>query len=351
MTKKVVRVLVVDDMALTRTIIARGLEMDPGIEVVAKASDPYSAREMIVQYRPDVITLDIEMPRMDGVEFLKKLMPQFPVPVVMVSSFSADKKKQIDAILKAGAVDYVVKPDANDPDGATNMIMELRTKVKLASTKDVSHWKHSGVAAEERAKKQQNFSARFNNFVIAIGASTGGTEAIKEVITRFPASMPGVVMVQHMPIGFTKMFADRLNSLCEMEVKEAEDGDQIVPGRILLAPGAKHLKVFKRGSTFHVKIFDGELVNGHKPSVEVMMQSVAEAYGKNSIGVMLTGMGGDGADGMKSMHDAGARTLAQNEETCVVFGMPKVAWEKGGVDKLMPLTNIADEVIRLVDGI
>jgi two-component system chemotaxis response regulator CheB len=163
--------------------------------------------------------------------------------------------------------------------------------------------------------------------------------------------MPGVVMVQHMPIGFTKMFADRLNSLCEMEVREAEDGDQIVPGRILLAPGAKHLKVFKRGSAFHVKIFDGELVNGHKPSVEVMMQSVAEAYGKNAIGVMLTGMGGDGADGMKSMHDAGARTIAQDEESCVVFGMPKVAWEKGGVDKLMPLTNIADEVIRLVDGI
>lgn len=347
MAKKVVRVLVVDDMALTRTIIAKGLDMDPGIEVVAKASDPYSAREMIVKYKPDVVTLDIEMPRMNGVDFLKKLMPQYPLPVVMVSSFNAKKNLQIDEVLKAGAVDYVMKPDANDPDGAANMIMELRTKVKLASTKDVSHWKHSTQAAEERSKKLP--ASHWNEYMIAIGASTGGTEAIKEVITRFPANMPGVVMVQHMPVGFTKMFADRLNNICEMEVKEAEDGDQIIPGRILLAPGAKHMKVFKRGNTYHVKVFDGDLVNGHKPSVEVMMQSVAEIYGKRSVGVMLTGMGGDGADGMKSMHDAGAATVAQNEATCVVFGMPKVAWEKGAVDKLLPLQSIAEEVINLVN--
>ncbi len=347
MAKKVVRVLVVDDMALTRTIIAKGLDMDPGIEVVAKASDPYSAREMIVKHKPDVITLDLEMPRMSGAEFLKKLMPQYPLPVVIVSSFNASKQRQIEEVMKAGAVDYVAKPDANDPDGAANMIMELRTKVKLASTKDVSHWKHSSKAAEERNRKIS--SAQWNEYVVAIGASTGGTEAIKDVITKFPANMPGVVMVQHMPVGFTKMFADRLNNICEMEVKEAEDGDQIIPGRILLAPGARHMKVFKRGNTYHVKIFDDELVNGHRPSVEVMMQSVAEIYGKRSVGVMLTGMGGDGADGMKAMHDRGARTVAQDEETCVVFGMPKVAWEKGGVDKLMPLQNIADEVIKLVN--
>lgn len=346
MEKKKIRVLVVDDMAVTRNLLARGLAMDPGIEVVATASDPYVAREMIVQHRPDVITLDIEMPRMTGVEFLKKLMPQYPVPVVMVSSFSDERRKLLEEVMRHGAVDYVIKPDAGDPDGAANMIMELRTKVKLASTVDVSHWKHSDRGAAKRALAGVE---KWKDFVIAIGASTGGTEAIKEVITRFPAAMPGVVMVQHMPSGFTKMFADRLNSLCEMEVKEAEDGDQIVAGRILLAPGAHQMDVYKKDGVYRVRVFEGDLVNGHCPSVEVMMMAVAKVYGRNAIGVMLTGMGGDGAEGMKAMHDAGARTFAQNEETCVVFGMPKVAWEKGGVDKLVPLQEIADEVIKLVN--
>jgi len=347
MLKKVVKVLVVDDMATMRNILVKGLSMDPGIEVVATATDPYSAREMIVKHNPDVVTLDIEMPRMNGVDFLKKLMPQYPVPVVMVSSATEERRKMLDEALRCGAVDYVLKPSVGDPDGGANMLMELRTKVKLASAKDVSHWKHTEKATTKRA---QSAGGEWTNFVIAIGASTGGTEAIKDVITKFPGRMPPVVMVQHMPPGFTKMFSDRMNSLCEMEVKEAESGDQILPGRILLAPGGFQMEVWKKDGKYFVRVFEGPLVNGHCPSVEVMMRSVAKVYGKNAIGIMLTGMGGDGADGMKEMHDAGARTLAQNEETCVVFGMPKVAWERGGVDRLVPLQDIAGEVIKMLNA-
>jgi len=348
MLKKIVKVLVVDDMATMRNILVKGLSMDPGIEVVATATDPYSAREMIVKHDPDVVTLDIEMPRMNGVDFLRKLMPQYPVPVIMVSSFSEERKKLIDEAMKFGAVDYVIKPEAGDPDGGSNMIMELRTKIKLASSKDVSHWKHTDKGTAQRARPSGGKD--WNNFVIAIGASTGGTEAIREVITRFPAQMPPVVMVQHMPPGFTKMFSDRMNSLCEMEVKEAATGDQIIPGRILLAPGGFQMEIFRKDGKYFVRVFEGPLVNGHCPSVEVMMRSVAKIYGRNAIGIMLTGMGGDGAEGMKEMHDAGARTLAQNEETCVVFGMPKVAWERGGVDRLVPLQDIAGEVIKMLNA-
>ncbi|MDD3119607.1 MAG: chemotaxis protein CheB, partial [Victivallales bacterium] len=271
MEKKKVRVLVVDDMAVSRNFIARGLTQDAGIEVVATASDPYYARDMIAQHLPDVITLDLEMPRMNGLEFLKKLMPCYPLPVVVVSSFTSEPEEMIAAIRQAGAVDYVIKPGEASPGAAGAMLMELRTKVKLASTVDVSHFKvnrepvRNGVPADH-----------VKELIIAIGASTGGTEAIKEVVTRFPAGMPGVVMVQHMPPGFTRMFADRLNGLCRMEVREAEDGDEIVPGRILLAPGGFQLKVYRAGNSCHVRVFSGELVNGHCPSVSVMMSSVAE---------------------------------------------------------------------------
>lgn len=350
MPARPVRVLVVDDMAMVREILSQGLRMDPGIEVVGTACDPYDARDKIIKLNPDVLTLDVEMPKMDGVEFLRKLMPQHPLPVVMVSSLTERGKKITFDALQAGAVDFVLKPGSDVQRGLNTMITELRTKVKIASTANVSHWKHKKSIERERETAMTEALAESTDKVVAIGASTGGTEAIKAVISRFPRSMPGVVIVQHMPAGFTKIFADSLNRLCEMEVREAENGDRIMPGTILLAPGGKHMSIIRSGGIYKVSVMSGELVNGHCPSVEVLMQSVAKYAGSNAVGIMLTGMGGDGSDGLKAMRDAGARTLAQDEATCVVFGMPKVAWEKGGAEKLVPLDEIADRTISLLNG-
>ncbi len=349
MAAKKVRVLVVDDSALVRDILAKGLAMDDGIEVVGTASDPYVARDKIVELKPDVLTLDVEMPRMDGVEFLRKLMPQYPVPVVMVSALTERGKQITLDALDAGAVDFVTKPKADVARGLQGMLVELRTKVKLAATANVSHWKHKR-SERQTVIRSSKALAESTDKVIAIGASAGGTEAIKEVITRFPVDTPGVVIVQHMPAGFTKLFAERMNSLCEMEVKEAEDGDRVMPGRILIAPGGLQMKVIRSGGVYRVECKPGPLCCGHCPSVEVMMKSVAEHVGRNAVGVILTGMGHDGAEGLKAMRDAGARTVGQDEKTCVVYGMPKVAFEKGGVEKQFPLDEIAGTVIRLVSG-
>ncbi|MCX8043314.1 MAG: chemotaxis response regulator protein-glutamate methylesterase [Desulfobacterota bacterium] len=347
MLKKKIRVLIVDDSALVRNILSQGLSQDPGIEVVGTASDPYVARDMIVKYRPDVLTLDVEMPRMDGVEFLRKLMPQYPLPVVMVSALTQRGKQITIEALEAGAVDVVAKPTSNVAQGLQAMMMELRTKIKIASTANVSHWKSKRSDTQESppVSTTSKSLAESTDKVIAIGASTGGTEAIKTVITQFPASTPGVVIVQHMPAGFTRAFAERLNTLCLMEVKEAENGDRVMPGRVLIAPGDYHMKVRRSGGFYYVDCVKGEKVNGHCPSVDVLMHSVAEHVGANAVGVMLTGMGGDGADGMVAMRKAGARTIAQDEKTCVVFGMPKVAYERGGAERLVPLDNIAQTVL------
>lgn len=345
-----VRVMIVDDMALVRDILAQGLAQDPGIEVVGTASDPYAAAKQIPQLKPDVLTLDVEMPRMDGVDFLRRLMPQYPVPVVMVSALTERGKRITLDALEAGAVDFVTKPSADVARGLSAMMMELRTKVKIASTANVSHWKNKRVvrpAAESGGAASQAL-AESTDKVIAIGASTGGTEAIKDVITRFPVNTPGVVIVQHMPAGFTRMFAERLNTLCAMQVKEAEHGDRILTGRVLIAPGGFQLQVRRSGGIYQVDVKPGDLVCGHCPSVEVMMQSVAKHVGANAVGVMLTGMGHDGADGMKAMRDAGAHCLAQNEESCVVFGMPMEAHKRGGAEKLVPLDKMADEVLHLL---
>ncbi len=344
-----VRVLIVDDSALVRQILSSGLAMDPGIEVVGTASDPYMARDKIVELKPDVLTLDVEMPRMDGVEFLRRLMPQYPLPVVMVSSLTQRGKQITIDALEAGAVDFVAKPTTDMARGLATMMLELRSKVKIASTANVSHWKSKRTALPKREPAPGSRAlAESTDKVIAIGASTGGTEAIKKVITQFPATMPGVVIVQHMPAGFTKMFADRLNQLCAMEVKEAETGDRVMPGRILIAPGAQHMRVRRSGGIYQVLCEEGEKVSGHCPSVDVMMHSVAEHVGANAIGVMLTGMGADGANGMLAMRQAGARNIAQDEATSVVFGMPKVAFERGGAERLLPIEDMADEVIHLL---
>ena len=348
MSRKV-RVLIIDDSALVRQILAEGLARDPGIEVIDTANDPYMARDKIVQLQPDVLTLDVEMPRMDGVEFLRRLMPQYPLPVVMVSSLTQRGKQVTIDALEAGAVDFVAKPTSDVARGLQSMLLELRAKVKIASTANVAHWKsHRDAIPARRPLAASRALAESTDKVIAIGASTGGTEAIKKVVTPFPANIPGVVIVQHMPAGFTRMFAERLNQLCAAEVREAVTGDRVMPGRILIAPGGKHMRVVRSGGFYHVTCEAGENVNGHCPSVDVLMHSVAEQVGGNAVGVMLTGMGGDGAGGMLAMRQAGARNIAQDEATSVVFGMPKVAYERGGAERLMPLDEIAPAVIKLL---
>jgi two-component system chemotaxis response regulator CheB len=352
-----IRVLVVDDMPMVRELLSRGLAMDPMIEVVATAGDPFEARDRIIEHKPDVMTLDVEMPNMDGVEFLRRLMPQYPIPTVMVSSLTERGKEVTLNALQAGALDFVTKPGSDSGRGLNDMLVELRTKVKIASTANVSHWKRPRTAVPPdatvhvpvaRPSVTTAIPGRTSEKLIAIGASTGGTEAIREVVTRFPATTPGVVIVQHMPAGFTRLFAERLNTLCQMEVKEAEDHDPIVPGRILIAPGGRQMAVVRIGAVWQVRVTLGEPVNGHCPSVEVLMQSVADCAGSHAVGVMLTGMGADGADGIKAMRNAGARCFAQDEESCVVFGMPKVAWERGGVERLVPLREMADAVLRVL---
>ncbi len=346
MMEKKIRVLVVDDSAMIRNILADGLQRDPTIEVVGKAADPYMARDKIVELKPDVITLDVEMPRMDGLEFLKKLMAQYPLPVVMVSALTERGKRITLEALEAGAVDFVTKPKADVARGLDEMMIELRTKVKLAASANVSHFK---VARSEtlRTLSVPKALAETTDKIIVIGASAGGTEAIKEVITRLPSVSPGVVIVQHMPEGFTKLFAERLNNLSQVFVKEAADGDRVMPGVVLVAPGSYQMSVIRSGGFYRVKCEKGEKVCGHCPSVEVLMRSAAACAGANAVGVMLTGMGSDGAGGMKAMRDAGARTIAQSEESCVVFGMPKSAINAGGVEFVVSLNDIPGKILSL----
>ena len=342
---KVIRVLIVDDSALVREILKTGLSSDPEIEVVGTATDPFNAKDKILKLRPDVMTLDVEMPKMDGVEFLHQLMPQFPVPVVMVSALTARGQKITLEALEYGAVDFVTKPKSNVANGLQLMMKQLIMKVKVASTANVSHWKNKKKELAVSPRQARPLESSTNN-VIVIGASTGGTEAIKTVISRFPVNAPGVVIVQHMPAGFTKLFAERMNEVCAMEVREAQNGDSVIPGRILIAPGEHQMKILRSGGSYKVTCKEDPKVNGHRPSVEVLMKSAATALGKHAVGVMLTGMGGDGAKGLLAMREAGARTMAQDEASCVVFGMPRVAWELGAAERLVPLNKISDVVLN-----
>ncbi len=342
-----IRVLIVDDSALVRNILSQGLSLDTNIEVVGTAADPYIARDLIVKLQPDVMTLDVEMPRMDGVAFLRKLMPQHPIPIIMVSSLTQRGKQITMEALEAGAVDFVAKPTSNIAAGLSGMLAELRTKVRIASTANVSRWK----GRKQSAPTQRASSAALpesTDKIIAIGASTGGTEAIRQVIENFPATTAGTVIVQHMPGGFTKMFADRLNQLCQMQVKEAQHGDRVRSGLILVAPGGKQFEIIRTGGFYEVKIGTDEKISGHCPSVDVMMHSIAKNVGRNAVGAMLTGMGQDGAKGMLAMRQAGARCISQDEASSVVFGMPKVAYEKGGAEKLVPLDKIAASLLNLL---
>ncbi len=334
-----VRVLVVDDSAITRDILTRGLSFDPEIEVVGTAADPFEARDKILQLHPDVLTLDVEMPRMNGLKFLKKLIPQYPIPVVMVSALTDQGSKITLDALAAGAVDFVLKPKGVTGTELLHMLAELRRKVKMAARVDLSHWKHKNGISAFKARPCTSFPNR-SDIIIAIGASTGGTEAVKRVVTPLPPDAPGIVVVQHMPAGFTKMYANRLNELAAMQVKEAQTGDVIRNGLVLIAPGDFHMRVIRSGKEYRVICEKTNLVNGHRPSVEVLFRSVARNVGKKAIGIMLTGMGADGADAMVEMRQAGARTVAQDESTSVVFGMPKEAFKRGGAEKLAPIDRI-----------
>jgi two-component system chemotaxis response regulator CheB len=349
--KKTIRVLIIDDSALARNIIRHILDSDPEIEVIATASDPYIARDKIIKLQPDVLTLDVEMPKMDGVEFLHKLMPQHPIPTIMVSALTEKGKLITLKALETGAIDFVLKPKSNVVDSLEKMSNELCAKVKMASKVDVSNWKGKWDVLKRfsAASSASSALAESTDKVIAIGASTGGTEAIRDVLTHLPANIPGIVIVQHMPAGFTRLFSDRMNGACEINVKEAEDGDRILRGWAFIAPGDRHMRVERSGGIYKIRLGNKneDFSCGHKPSVEVMMNSVATSVGANAIGVMLTGMGADGAGGMKKMREAGARTFAQDEKTSVVFGMPMEAYRCGGAEMLVPLGDIARKLITL----
>lgn len=343
-----IKVLIVDDSALVREILDKGLSRDPEIEVVGKAPNVYIARDKIVYRKPDVLTLDIEMPGMDGVEFLKRLMPQYPLPVVMVSALAEEGARVTLDALEHGAVDYVLKPSVKVSSNLTAMLDQLREKIKQAAKVDVSKWRSLAAAPPKRQPRKSHVLEGTTDKVIAIGASTGGTVALTRIIQEFPADIPGTVIVQHMPPVFTKLFAEKLNAQSQVTVKEASDGDRVLTGQVLVAPGGFHLTVQRSGGIYRVRCQEGEKVNGHTPSVDVLFESVASHVGSNAVGIILTGMGKDGAEGMLKMRNQGARTLAQDEASSVVFGMPKVAYDIGGAERLVSLDNMTSSLLNIL---
>lgn len=343
------KVLIVDDSALMRQLLTQILSSDPELEVVGAASDPFVAREKIKALNPDVLTLDIEMPRMDGLTFLEKLMRGHPMPVIMISSLT---DKGADTTLRAlslGAIDYVSKPKVDVSNGTIEQADEIVAKVKAAARAKVRRASASMPPPAALGEKRYQFSATHK--VVAIGASTGGTEALKELLMPLPADFPGIVIVQHMPETFTRQFSERLDSLCKIRVKEAQDGDRILPGHALLAPGGHHMAVVRRGMEYAVHVYRGERVNLHMPSVDVLFSSCAHNMGKNALGVLLTGMGADGAKGMLEMKQAGSFNIAQDESTSVVFGMPREAILLNAVDRVLPLGHIPDALQQKLAGV
>lgn len=340
-----IRVLVVDDSAVVREILTRELQRDGSIEVVGTAPDPFVARDKIVLLKPDVITLDIEMPRMDGLTFLKKLMHYFPMPVIVVSSLTPQGGELALQAIDFGAVDVICKPGAAYTVG--DLSVHLIDMIKGAAR--VTVHKIDSAAVEAKGPPQRLSMARTTNKVVAIGTSTGGTQALQHLLSTMPANAPGMVVVQHMPEHFTRSFAQRLDSLCEMEVKEAEDGDSVVPGRVLIAPGNFHMLLCRSGANYMVQVKSGPLVSRHRPSVNVLFKSVAKYAGRNSVGVIMTGMGSDGAEGLLEMRNGGASTIAQDEASCVVFGMPKVAIDLNAAEHVVPLDLIAQRILQLAE--
>lgn len=339
-----IKVLIVDDSAIVRETLVKELSKDSEIEILGTAPDPYVARDKILKEAPDVITLDIEMPRMDGISFLHKLMQFKPIPVIIVSSLAKSGSDMALEAINAGAVDVICKPGSMYSIG--DLSSELIEKIKGAS---IASMDKILKRVQQPPKQSEALEAlkTTTNKVIMIGASTGGVQAIEEVITKFPNNAPGTVIVQHMPAGFTKSFADRMDTLCAASVKEAEDGDRVTPGLVLIAPGNKHTILRRSGATYFVEVKDGPLVSNHRPSVDVLFKSAAQIAGKNAIGVMLTGMGNDGAKGMALMREAGSYNLAQDESSCIVFGMPKQAIAIGATHETISLKDIAQRILTL----
>lgn len=342
-----IRALIVDDSALMRDLLSTMLNADPEIEVVGTAGDPYQAREAIKKLNPDVITLDVEMPRMDGLSFLEKIMTLRPMPVVMVSSLTQRGAEVTIRALELGAVDYFAKPTVDLVRGIEKRALELTDKVKMAARAQVRALQHKPFGEETKARK---LTFKTTEKVVAIGSSTGGVEALRQVIAPLPANCPAMLVTQHMPPGFTATFAQRLNTLTAATVKEAVDGERVLPGHVYIAPGAHHLRMARSGANYLCRLDDGPPVTGHKPSVDVLFNSFAEVVGENGIGVILTGMGKDGAEGLLAMRKTGAATIGQDEASCIVYGMPKAAFEAGAVEEQFDLTKIAEAILARCGG-
>lgn len=339
-----IRVLSVDDSALMRQIMTEIINSHSDMEMVATAPDPLVARDLIKKFNPDVLTLDVEMPRMDGLDFLEKLMRLRPMPVVMVSSLTG-KGSSHAARAGAGAIDFVTKPQLGIREGMLAYSEMIAEKVRTAAKASLAA--HKPLSAPTTLKAGPLLSSEK---LIAIGASTGGTEAIRHVLQPLPLSSPALLITQHMPPGFTRSFADRLNKLCQIGVKEAEDGERVLPGHAYIAPGDRHMELARSGANYQIKIHDGPAVNRHRPSVDVLFHSVAKQAGRNAVGVILTGMGNDGAAGMLAMRQAGAWTLAQNEASCVVFGMPREAINMGGVCEVVDLSQVSQQMLAKISA-
>ncbi len=339
-------VLVVDDSAIVRSVLMRTLEKEPDITVIGGAPDPYVARQLLVEHEPNVVLLDIEMPRMDGLTFLSKVMTHFPTAIVIVSSLTPRGSDIAIEALRLGAVDVMCKPGAAYTLG--DLGPELIERVRAAARINIGA--HVATLQRRDAPKRPTALLRTTNQILAIGASTGGTVAIEDLLVQLPPTAPGTVIVQHMPEHFTESFARRLDGLCAMNVREARNGDSVVTGVVLLAPGGKHMLLRRDGARYFVEVRDGPPVNRHRPSVDVLFRSVAATAGRNSVGVILTGMGADGAKGLLEMRQAGARTLAQDENSCVVFGMPKVAIELGAASEVVALRHMSTRVCGILNG-
>ncbi|HEI8866179.1 chemotaxis response regulator protein-glutamate methylesterase [Serratia sp. AKBS12] len=340
-----ISVLSVDDSALMRQLMTEIVNGHPDMEMVATAPDPLVARDLIKKFNPQVLTLDVEMPRMDGLDFLEKLMRLRPMPVVMVSSLTGKGSEITLRALELGAVDFVTKPQLGIREGMLAYSELIAEKIRTAAKARLPQRSNAPTPAI-----LSHTPLLSSEKLIAIGASTGGTEAIRQVLQPLPATSPALLITQHMPPGFTRSFAERLNKLCQITVKEAEDGERVLPGHAYIAPGDRHLELARSGANYQVKLHDGPPVNRHRPSVDVLFRSVAQFAGRNALGVILTGMGNDGAAGMLEMHRAGAYTLAQNEASCVVFGMPREAIASGGVNEVVELERISQRMLAQIAG-
>ena len=346
-----INVLLVDDSAVVRQVLQAVLERDPNINVMGAASDPIFAMSRMAKQWPDVIVLDIEMPRMDGITFLKKIMSERPTPVVICSSLSIEGAKTSIQALEAGAISIVTKPQFGLKSFLEDSAAHLIQSVKMAAIANINNLRKKpaiklAVNVDRIPQSTSDSLSKTTERVIAIGTSTGGTQALELVLSALPRTVPGIVIVQHMPEKFTEMFAKRLDSICDIRVKEAKNNDRVMPGLALIAPGGKHMVLKRSGAQYHVQILDGPRVNRHKPSVDVLFRSVAKFAGSNALGVILTGMGNDGAHGLKEMNNVGAVTIAQDKESCVVFGMPKEAIALGAADKVLSLQLIPNEIMR-----